>query len=82
MAAVLICMLSCTYPYGRQNYKDLRIEKIQLGMTKNQVRKTLGRGPSSVAGSKREGEHLVEVWYYLKAYFNWVGSEDHIQNEY
>jgi len=76
------CVLACSYPYGKHNYKKLPIHKLQLGMTKDQVIEALERDPSSVVGSKREGDHIVEVWYYMKAYFNWFGSKDHLQHEY
>lgn len=79
---IFILLLACSYPYGRENYKKVNTEKLELGMTKEQVKKALGRGPSSAVGSKYHKGHKVEVYHYIQAYFNWYGGEDHIQYEY
>ena len=79
---LIILLLGCAYPYGRMNYEPLPMENLSLGMSKIQVKEALGRPPSSVIGSRFEGDHLVEVWHYMQAYFNWYGGADHIQYQY
>lgn len=77
-----ILTAGCTYPYGKENYASLPMENLSLDLSKDEVRKVLGRGPSAVIGARREGEHVIEVWHYWKAYFNWMGGPDHIEEEY
>jgi len=64
----LLFVTSCSYKYGRVHYKSLPIDNLQLGMTKQEVIDTLGHKPYSVVGAKKENEHTVEVWLYIKAY--------------
>jgi hypothetical protein len=82
LSAWVAVQMSCAYPYGRMNYKPLHVENLALGMTKQEAQRAVGRPPSSVVGSRSTGDHTVEVWHYMKAYFNWYGGEDTIQYEY
>ena len=78
----LVLVIGCAYPYGRMNYKPLYIERLSLGMSKQEVEQAVGRPPSSVVGSRSTGGHTVQVWHYMKAYFNWSGGPDRVQYEY
>ncbi|MCI0531036.1 MAG: outer membrane protein assembly factor BamE [candidate division Zixibacteria bacterium] len=83
LIATTLCLVAgCTYPYGKQNYKTLRMERLELGMTQEEVETALGRGPSAVIGSVKDNGHIIAVHHYVQAYFNWYGGPDHIQYEY
>ncbi|OGC78251.1 MAG: hypothetical protein A2Z27_01990 [candidate division Zixibacteria bacterium RBG_16_50_21] len=82
---VLFCVLavtSCSYPYGSSNYKTLDVEKLKPGLTREQVVKTLGRGPYAVIGSKYYYGHELEVQHFVQARSKLLGGSNQIEQEY
>lgn len=59
-------------------FHTIRLDKLQLDMTKEQVSQELG-SPYNVIGSKRFPGGIVEVWEYRK--YSWIDQRQ-LEEEY
>jgi len=69
---LLLFITSCAHTYGR-----IELDRLKLGMTKQEVRNELGR-PFNVIGSMAFPEGLLEVWEYRR-YHLWY---DYLEEQY
>lgn len=58
---LLLFSLTSCLPSGK-----IRLEDLTIGMSKEQVKFQLHRGPDNVIGSKRYSNGVIEVWQYSK----------------
>ncbi len=82
LSVLAACLIGCSYPYGRVNYQPLPIDRLTIGMTKDQVKTAIGHPPYDYPGSKTQGTDTVEVWLYIKADHEWLENKSRVNFRY